>query len=108
MAAGAGNQAATPQDARPGDEAAVDRFLYPQGDVINRPHIARRGNAGIDQLPGQHRAPDRCCGRTVRIMPEIVAALLREMDMEIDQSGHDEQPGCIDGPVRIRGKRRVR
>lgn len=98
MPSGGGDNASAPQHPRPADDAAIDCLLDAQRDIVDCPDIARGGDPGSDQLLGQRHAADRRARRAVRIFAEIVAALLGEVDVQVDQAGHDEKPGRIDDP----------
>ena len=106
MPARAGDQLAAPQHARAADHPAIDGFLDAQGDIVDRAHVARRGDARGDHLIGQDCPADRRRGRALRIAGHVGTALLGEVDVEVDQAGEDPQARGIDRARGLGGHRR--
>ena len=96
-----------PENPRPGDHLSLDGLLELQSDVVSGSDVADRGDAAVQELvEKEHSADGRCCVG-VPVQAHVVAALLREMDVEVDEAGHDVETVDVDR-ARTRGNRDAR
>ena len=103
VTAAARDQLARPEDARGIDHVPQRRFLEPQRHIVDRADVTHAGDPAVDELRRQEDAAYRRSRRRITILVEIVAALLLEVHVEIDQPGDDRRTSDIDDASRIRG-----
>ncbi len=99
MAAAGRDQATRPEDRRARDDATNDRFLNLLRHIPGATEVTDSGDTTIEVQPEFLHAPDRDGRLRVAEHGKVVAALLPEVHVQVDEARHQVQALGVDGPV---------